>query len=113
MFDKTLPVLDPDDYPTDMFVDDLAVWCNKWVDDVAFPVMRQASTLYDDPAVRLLVRRHATLKRKHEGDRLDALIKTGQNPDAFVSRTYGLWDSDRASIDEALRFLLIPTDKED
>lgn len=116
MTDKTIPVLDnpltPDaDYGLSDFLYDLATWCDQWVDEVAFPIMRRATDLYEDAAVRALVFEYSRLRHERHDKRIDALIASGVE-DGFVSTTYKLWDRDREGINTALRLLLIATDKE-
>lgn len=117
MTDKTIPVLDNNahtnyDYGTSDFLYDLATWCDQWVDDVAFPIMHRALTLYEDDAIRALVFEYSRLKHERRDKRIDALIASGVE-DGFVSTTYKLWDRDREGINTALRLLLIETGKED
>lgn len=120
MPDKTIPVLDNTiidhggDYkPMSDFVYDLATWCEQWVDDVALPIMRRATDLYEDKAICALVFEYSRLVHERHDRRINALRLAAINDDGFVSTTYKLWDRDRDSINAALRFLLIPTDKED
>lgn len=118
MTDRTIPVLDNNahtnyDYGTSDFLYDLATWCDQWVDEVAFPVMHRALTLYEDDAIRALVFEYSRLRHERHDKRIDALIAAGVNDDGFFSTTYRLWDRDREAINVALRILLIGNDKEE
>lgn len=118
MTDRAIPVLDNDfktnkEYGVSDFLNDLALWCDQWVDEVAFPVMRGALDLYEDDAVRALVFKYARLMHERHDRRIDALISHAVNDGGFYSATYKLWDRDREGINTALRLLLIETGKED
>lgn len=112
MTDRPIPALDDETYPIRVFHEDLALWCDQYVDEVAFPIMRRANDLYEDHAIVALVCEWSRLKRQRNGQRLDALMASA-NADAYVSKAYKLWDRDREGIDTALRILLIGNDKED
>lgn len=90
----TLPVLSHPQCDTyedfELFADDLAMWCSKWVPEIGVPIMRKAEDLYENAAVCILLGKwrdaykserrdvRARLRRAAMGDEFDHEAEGGE-----------------------------------
>lgn len=94
------------------FACQLAEWANKYVDEIAVPVMAAASELYEDDAVVVLVNRWYEAHRAYRKARLRYFADVAEYADdpehAFEPHLYRSWEKDNEDLyDRALSALLI------
>ena len=112
MTTANLSILEEQEYELDgndycEFMDDLQLWASKWVPEIGIPIAKASRELFENAAVRTLLREWAKMERKDRAAYECAFQHAADGDEVDADDFKGIGTFDKAGYSQSLYLLLV------